>query len=115
MTLGRLLLAWLPVAVWFAVTTGLTRHLTKSAAPWSAAFRACAEALVVTLLASLWFDSLGAGVFWLPATLLGILVAIAGAFPVLPAPRSRNTIILLVLTDVVRYLIAGVLLVWRLG
>jgi hypothetical protein len=30
---------------------------------------------VLTLFASLWFDSLGAGGWWLPFALLGVLVA----------------------------------------
>ena len=123
MTLGRLLLAWLPVAVWFAGATGVARRLTlpEGTFPslgvylYRAVGRAFAEALVLTLLASLWFDTLGAGVWWLPVSLVGALVAIAGVTPVLPSVSySRRTVILLFLMDVVRYVGAGALLVWRL-
>jgi hypothetical protein len=123
MTFGRLLLAWLPVAVWFTGATGIARRLTlpEGTFPslgvylYRAAGRAFTEALVLTLLASLWFDTLGSGVWWLPVTLVGALVAIAGVFPVLPSvPHARRIVVLLVLMDVLRYLGAGALLVWRL-
>jgi len=123
MTFGRLLLAWLPVAVWFAGATGVARRLTSPEGTfpslgvylYRAAGRALIEALVLTLLASLWFDTLGSGVWWLPETLVGALVAIAGASPVLPSvSHSRRIVVLLVLADILRYVGAGALLVWRL-
>ena len=77
MTLGRLLLAWLPVAAWFGVA-GWGAHrlvgLAASPAPTPATLLAVAvEALLVTLFASLWFDSLGHGEWWLLFGLVGIL------------------------------------------
>ena len=123
MTLGRLLLAWLPVAVCFAGATGLAARLTEPGGTFSptlvylyrAAGRASIEALALTLLASLWFDTLGSGVWWLPVMLVGTLVAIAGAAPVLPSvPHSRRTIVVLFFVDVLRYVGAGALLMWRL-
>ena len=121
MTLGRLFLAWLPVALWFTCATAIARHLAP--APQGdegipslgsllrrSSARSIVEALLLTLLASLWFDTLGAGAWWLPVTLVGALVAIAPSIP-----RSRGTAALLFLIDVLRYVGAGALLAWRLG
>src|SRR5206468_7999405 len=71
-TLGRLLLAWVPVAAWFLIAGWAGRRLAERtggegtfSAPaatraWTAGWTT-AEAGVVTLFASLWFDSLGSG------------------------------------------------------
>jgi hypothetical protein len=109
MTLGRLILAWLLVAAWFALV-GWAAHrwvgVAASPAPsrttlaWTAG-----EALVATLLASLWFDSLGHGAWWLLFGLLGLL---AGGM------ASGPPVIALVFS-VLRYVAAGALLAWRLG
>lgn len=109
MTLGRLLAAWLPVAIWFAGVAGvLARRLTPEH-PYRAAARGAIEALVLTLLGSLWFDSLGTGAWWLPVTLVGALVALARTSP------SGRPGFLLFAIDIIRYLGAGALLAWRLG
>jgi hypothetical protein len=109
MTLGRLILAWLPVAVWFALV-GWAAHrwvgVAASPAPgratlvWSAA-----EALVATLLASLWFDSLGHGGWWLVFGFLGVLATNLA---------SRPPVITLAFA-ILRYVGAGALLAWRLA
>src|SRR5256886_10753117 len=68
-TLGRLVGAWLPVAILFAVTPPIgyrwDQAIVQNAVVWSfnrweIGWRV-AEAAVVTLFAALWFDSLGAG------------------------------------------------------
>ena len=121
MTLGRLLLAWLPVGVWFTCATAFADRLAfapegDAGIPSPASFlrrtsvRSMVEALLVTLLASLWFDTLGTGAWWLPVALVGALVAIAPSLP-----RARGIAVLLFLVDVLRYIGAGALLVWRLG
>jgi hypothetical protein len=121
MTLGRLFLAWLPVAVWFTCATAIARRLAfapqgNDGIPSLGSLlrrssgRSTVEALLLTLLASLWFDALGTGAWWLPVALVGALVAIAPSIP-----RSRGTAVLLFLLDVLRYVGAGALLVWRLG
>lgn len=121
MTLGRLFLAWLPVAVWFTCATAIARRLAfapqgEEGIPSLASLlrrtsvRSLVEALLLTLLASLWFDTLGTGAWWLPVALVGALVAIAPSLH-----RSRGTAALLFLIDVLRYIGAGALLVWRLG
>jgi beta-lactamase superfamily II metal-dependent hydrolase len=108
-TLGRLALAWLPVAVWFlAVDWGVRRVTTvaqPAAPPWPPDYRRALEALLVTLLASLWFDSLGSGGWWVLFLLVG---AIAAGLPRRPAWRA-------VLVDVGRYVVAGGILAWRLA
>lgn len=111
MTLGRLVLAWLPVALWFAGVAAVARRLALTERPFAAlARRAVVEALLLTLLASLWFDTLGAGAWWLPALLIGALVGLAPAIP-----QPRRTTVLLYLLDLLRYVGAGALLAWRLG
>lgn len=109
MTLGRLLLAWLPVAAWFGLA-GWTAHrlvgVAASPAPTTGALIATAiEALLVTLFASLWFDSLGHGGWWLLFGLVGILSAGVPSRPPLVA----------VAFSLARYVGAGALLAWRLG
>ncbi len=109
MTLGRLLLAWAPLTLWF-VAAGWIIHrvigVTGSPAPSPATLVSAAlEALVVTLFASLWFDTLGHGEWWVLFGLTGILAA---ALPSRPPLVS-------VAFSVVRYLGAGALLAWRLG
>jgi len=133
-TLGRLILAWLPVAVLFAVVGGLGVRFysfaqrepqestqvegriwvfTKRDVLWRSA-----EALVATLLASLWFDSLGHGGWWLLFLLVGLLVALPGLqgspAPLAGAWWGRERFVL-ALREVARYVGAGALLAWMLG
>jgi hypothetical protein len=124
-TLGRLVLAWLPVAVLFALAPPVGyrwdlvaegRAVVWSFNRWEIGWR-LAEAGVVTLLASLWFDSLGAGGWWLLFLLLGTLVAFPRRLVMwqhVEANRRRHLLIHASL-DVARYLIAGGLLAWRLS
>jgi hypothetical protein len=109
MTLGRLALAWIPVAAWFtlirwaahrAIGTAASPPPSRAGVAWTAV-----EALVVTLLGSLWFDSLGHGGWWLLFALLGGLTANLPAQPGFVAAA----------VSVVRYMGAGALLAWRLG
>ncbi len=109
MTLGRLVLAWLPVAAWFALA-GWVAHrwvgVAASPAPtrptlaWTAV-----EALVATLVASLWFDTLGHGGWWLLFGLLGLLASSLATRPPFVA----------LAVSIMRYVVAGALLAWRLG
>ena|SRR5262245_46499471 len=109
MTLWRLVFAWLPVAAWFAIA-GWAAHrligIAVSPAPGRATFAwTAAEALVATLIASLWFDSLGHGGWWVLFGLLGLL---ATGFV------ARPLFLVIVLT-IARYVVAGAILSWRLG
>ena len=128
MTLGRLLLAWLPVAVLFAVTPpigypwGATGEPVSTGAfvwfhnRWEVYWR-LAEALVVTLFASLWFDSLGAGGWWLLFLLVGLLVAFPRRLVMWQHVDQQRRRYLLAHAglDVARYVAAGALLAWRLS
>lgn len=63
------------------------------------------EALVLTMIASLWFDSLGHGGWWLLFGLFGLL---ATSLP------GRPPFIALALS-ILRYVAAGAILAWRFG
>lgn len=136
MTLGRLVGAWLPVAVWCLVATWAARRIatahtpppaTESPAPAPPArapgdpvlFRrrvglTLAEAGVMTLFAALWFDSLGRRGWWLLFLLVGLLVGFPARFERLAARPTPRPDVLLALLDTVRYLGAGAILAWRL-
>jgi hypothetical protein len=124
-TLPRLLLAWVAVGIWFlAARWAARRWMLQDAAapaPWAAgaaAARATAlEAAAVTLFASLWFDSLGHGGWWLVFLLVGLLVTFAPrlADPPAASPPARRTTLVAGLADVARYVGAGAVLAWRLG
>jgi hypothetical protein len=116
-TLTRLLAAWVAVAAWFVgVALGIGRLRAPGQAPRRVLGRRAIEAAVVTLFGSLWFDSLGSGEWWLVFLLVGVLVALAAA----PAGGSgeaaaRRPWLADGVVDVLRYVIAGALLAWRLG
>jgi hypothetical protein len=124
-TLGRLIAAWLPVAVLFAIAPPLgypwnqpvAEHaLVWSFNGWEVGWRVV-EAAVVTLLASLWFDTLGAGGWWLLFGLIGLLVAFPRRLVMwrhVDAARRRHLLAHAGL-DVARYVVAGGLLAWRLS
>lgn len=106
MTLPRLILAWLPVGLWFLFIGWLAPRLRITLVTptrhWALA--TLGESVVATLIASLWFDSLGHGGWWLLFALLGLL---ASGLP------SRPGLVSLLVT-VVRYVGAGGLLAWGL-
>ena len=127
MTLGRLFLAWLPVALLFAITPPIgypwgksgevvERAIVWSFNRWEIGWR-LTEAGVVTLFASLWFDSLGAGGWWLLFILVGLLVAFPRRLVMwrhVEPPRRRHLLVHAGF-DVARYVAAGALLAWRLA
>lgn len=83
--------------------------------PWEIGWR-LVEALVVTLFASLWFDSLGAGSWWLLFLLVGLLVAFPRRLVMWQhvEPLRRRHLLTHAGLDVARYVAAGALLAWRL-
>ena len=112
MTLDRLALAWLPVALWFWAAGLLARRLEPPAdatapRPRAPVVRPLVEAAVCTLFGSLWFDSLGHGGWYLLFPLVGTLVALAR--------RAPDRALSFFLFDVARYAAAGALLAWRLA
>lgn len=117
MTLGRLALGWLVVAVWFYAATWIEALVTAaqtspSSSPtiprWVLRWRPV-EAVLLTLLASLWFDSLGRGGWWLVFGLVGLLATLPRLF--LEARVSAAV----VAVELLRYVIGGGLLAWRLS
>ena len=116
MTLGRLVLAWLPVSAWFlAVESAVGRRDASDNRGWRS-IATLAEAGVLTLFASLWFDSLGSGGWWL----LFLLVGVLAGFPIrlrgiLLYHLPRRPELVRAWIDVARYVGAGALLAWRLG
>ena len=125
MTLGRLVFAWLSVAALFVLAPPLgyrwdvpadNRFIVWCFSRWEIGWR-LAEAGVVTLFASLWFDSLGSGGWGLLFLLLGLLVAFPRRLVMwqhVEALRRRHLLIHALL-DVARYIVAGALLAWRLS
>jgi hypothetical protein len=116
-TLTRLVFAWLAVAVWFVVAPPIGYRVDavvgRQYFVWAYTGRAVTgrllEAAVVTLLGSLWFDSLGSGGWWLLFLLIGLLAA----YPVRWGEPKRELVVGLM--DTARYVVAGAILAWRLG
>jgi hypothetical protein len=108
-----LLLGFAPVALLFSAVAWLARGRRLTAA---ALWVCLGEALMLTLLAALWFGSLGHGGWWLLFGLLGVLVAGAERGLRLAFLRSAGRPEMVgFLIGVGRYLAAGALLAWRLG
>ena len=127
MTFGRLVLAGLPVAVWFGLAAwgrflwrvrttseaalGLPPLLSIRVLVWIAA-----EEVAVTLFASLWFDSLGSGGWWVLFGLEGFLVGFPGRMLGIPdLPEVRRLAFRDAVYDVARYVGAGGILAWGLS
>ncbi|HYL21620.1 MAG TPA: hypothetical protein VEU74_07650 [Gemmatimonadales bacterium] len=123
MTLGRLLLAWLLVGVWFLIAPPIGYRVDlfigRQYFVWAYNRRAVTgrvlEALAATFLGSLWFDSLGAGEWWLVFALVGLLVAYPVRWHVLSAAATeRRRELVAGLMDTARYVVAGGILAWIL-
>ncbi|HEV8264198.1 MAG TPA: hypothetical protein VGQ06_04555 [Gemmatimonadales bacterium] len=125
MTLGRLIGAWLPVAALFVIAPPIGYRWDVVVDPgyfvwafnrWEIGWR-LAEAGVVTLFAALWFDSLGAGGWWLLFFLVGLLVAFPRRLVMWQhvEPLRRRHLLTHAGLDAARYVVAGGLLAWRLA
>ena len=102
MAFGRLALAWATVAAWLLFWAFAERRLAGAPALRTRDLRWLAgEALVLTLLAALWFASLGAGAAWLVFLLVGALME----WPVRTRTRALR---------IGRVVVAGGLLAWLL-
>ncbi|HWB40093.1 MAG TPA: hypothetical protein VG500_02480 [Gemmatimonadales bacterium] len=106
MALSRLLGGWLAVIVWLLLWEVVGSRL--GGARGNGRLRRVrvylVEALLLTLLGALWFASLGAGAWWMVFGLVGAL----REWPATASPRVA-------LLRVVRTVVAGGLLAWRLG
>lgn len=118
MTLTRLLLAWIPVAVWFLVATvGITFLVEgpRTGLPFPLLKWRLVEAVLLTLFGSLWFDTLGSGEWWLIFLLVGAIAAIPNWLAFRPdAARPIRAPFLGAAADLARYVLAGAILAWRL-
>ena len=131
MTLGRLVFAWLLVVVVFVVVGGVGIRFrnvdpSKPGGHWDFTKRdmmwRALEAAFATLFGSLWFDSLGSGGWWLLFLLVGLMVSFArlqGSMRTEPDPawasRLRRDTIERTVRDILRYVLAGAVLAWRLS
>jgi hypothetical protein len=110
-TLGRLVLAWLAVAAWITVAS-LIETAANAATPIDPSLLKwrLVEALVLTLLATLWFASLGSGGWWLPFLLFGVLAIGPRWLGAFAQPRT----FVWLCADLARYVVAGAILAWML-
>ncbi|PYO95360.1 MAG: hypothetical protein DMD62_02080 [Gemmatimonadetes bacterium] len=126
MTLGRLVIASIVVAAWFEIATFATHYLFyRLALPDDAEFlvgvssrllvERLVEALLLTLIASLWFDSLGSGGWWLLFLLVGALATVPKWFAIGQNPAPKRALVAAACAHLARYVIAGALLAWRLS
>ena len=118
MTLGRLVLAWIPVAAWFVIATLAIPRLVglpQGPAPRGFWRWPIAEAGLLSLFASLWFDSLGSGGWWLLFALVGVLATIPKWLPGPERAVPNRALLVGACADLARYEIAGAILAWRLG
>ena len=126
MTLGRLVLAWIVTAAWFEIATFASHYLYyRLALPNDTEFvvgvssrllvERLVEALLITLLGSLWFDSLGSGGWWLLFLLVGALVTLPKWFAIGENPVPKRALVATACAHLVRYVVAGALLAWRLS
>ena len=115
MALSRLLLGWALVTVWLVGWDLIARRR----AGWQRriALLDGGEALLLTLFGALWFGSLGAGAWWLVFGLVAALREWPSAAEPASGPRARapRTPAALRLVRMVRTLVAGGILAWRLG
>lgn len=128
MTLTRLVLAWVPVALWFVIATvgsallvGLLsrppgREGRRVSLPLPLLKWRLVEAVLLTMFGSLWFDSLGSSEWWLVFLLVGAIAAAPTWLPFQPTDgRPGRASLVGASTDLARYVLAGAILAWRLG
>ena len=115
MALSRLLLGWALVTGWLLGWDLIARRGTGSHRRIGVLDGG--EALLLTLFGALWFGSLGAGAWWL---VFGLVAALrewppGGEPPTGPRARVARPPIGLQLLRMLRTLVAGGILAWRLG
>jgi hypothetical protein len=118
MALSRVIAGWIIVTVWLLACEVAGRQLWRRGGPWvrGPAWVYVVQALLLTLLAALWFGSLGSGQWWLVFGLLGVLMESR------PRQEHRSArgragwrTVLGWTLRVSRIVAAGGLLAWRLG
>ena len=129
-TLGRLVIAWALVAFWFWLSLWVNLLIAAAilriagrfgngvfgSIPRPLLYWRLFEALALTLFASLWFDSLGGGAWWLVFLLVGILVTVPLQLLQTSGSADRKRAFAVAeVGELLRYLVAGALLAWRLS
>jgi hypothetical protein len=117
MGLSRLLWGWVAVALWLLLWELIASRLgsARGDGKLRRARVYLGEALLLTLFGALWFGSLGSGQWWLVFGLVGALREWPGSQGRRPVERSDPIGLGLSLLRVVRTLVAGGLLAWRLA
>ena len=118
MGLSRILAAWLAVAVWFVLWEAAARRVGRGGAgPWLRAplWHYAGEALPLTLLGALWFASLGRGGWWIVFALVGVVATWPAAGEGRRTRRRAGRELLGRALGVVRVIVAGGILAWRIG
>jgi hypothetical protein len=117
MALSRLLVAWALVAAWLLVWELVVSRLgaARGEGKLRRARVFAVEALLLTLLGGLWFSSLGAGAWWLVFGLVGALREWPGSGGRRPSEPVDPMAVGLSVLRVVRTLVAGGILAWRLA
>jgi hypothetical protein len=116
MALSRLALAWLAVTAGLLLWELLVSRFGTARGDGLRRTRVfVVEALLLTLFGALWFGSLGTGAWWLVFGLVGALREWPGPPGRRPAEEFDPIGIGLSVLRVLRTVIAGAILAWRLG
>jgi hypothetical protein len=77
MALSRVMAGWIVVTLWLLACEAAGGRLSRRGGPWvrGPVWLYAGQALLLTLLAALWFGSLGSGEWWLLFGVLGALMA----------------------------------------
>ncbi|MGH7528005.1 MAG: hypothetical protein ACREMX_15030 [Gemmatimonadales bacterium] len=117
MALSRVLAAWVVVAGWFLIWEAVARQIGRrptrtflSGPLWIP----LGQALLVTLLGTLWFGSLGAGAWWLVFALVGGIAEWPSSAGDRRPWRTTPRAVAAGSLRVARIVVAGGLLAWRL-
>lgn len=117
MGLSRIVLAWVVVTGWLVLWEAIGRQAGRGGGgPWlrAPAWHYAGEALLLTLFGALWFASLGPGGWWLVFALAGAIAQ----WPPAAERRARRRLPREVagrVLGVLRIVVAGGLLAWRLS
>jgi hypothetical protein len=117
MALSRLVLAWLAVTAWLLLWELVVSRFgnPRGDGKLRRARAFLVEALLLTMLGALWFGSLGAGAWWLVFGLVGALREWPGPPGRRPGEGTDPVGIGLAGLRVLRTVVAGGILAWRLG
>jgi hypothetical protein len=116
--LSRLLVAWMIVGVWLLAWEAAARLVARGGSgPWLRAplWHWAGEALLLVLLAALWFASLGGGGWWLVFVLVGTIREWPDPGATARQRKRPWRELGLRVLGIGRIVAAGGMLAWRLG